>query len=127
MNLRAPLAQVRGLGSAKEGSQHWFAQRISAVALIFLTLWLAFSLASVMGADYATAKLWIARPWNTTLLVCFFVAGFYHAILGLQVVIEDYLPVKSQKMAALITMKLLLTVFGVGAVIAVLRAALGGV
>jgi succinate dehydrogenase / fumarate reductase membrane anchor subunit len=91
MSMRTPLAQVRGHGSAKSGSHHWWAQRLSAIALIPLVLWLVASLAVVATADYATAVDWLRSPWNSALLILLIGAMFYHAQLGMQVVFEDYI------------------------------------
>ena len=85
-----PLARARGLGSAKEGVRHWFAQRATAVFLVFLVGWLAYAMVSLAGADFAVARAFIAVPVNAALLIVLVIALLYHAVLGLQVVIEDY-------------------------------------
>ena len=87
---RTPLKDVRGLGSAKEGTHHFFVQRLTAVALIALACWFLYFVVGLMHADYLTASDAVARPWNATLLIAFLVAMFWHAQLGVQVVIEDY-------------------------------------
>ena len=87
---RTPLKQVRGLGSAKEGTQHFFVQRMTALALIVLACWFLYFVVGLMQADYLTATDAVARPWNATLLIALLAAMFWHAQLGMQVVIEDY-------------------------------------
>ena len=88
--LRHPLARARGHGSARRGVHHWFAQRASAVLLAILVPWALYAFAGLAGAAHTDAAEFIARPWNATLLFLLLVALLYHAVLGLQVVIEDY-------------------------------------
>ena len=90
MSMINPLARARGLGSAKSGVHHWYAQRASAVLLILLTGWLIFALISLSGTGHAEAVAFIAKPGNAAFLSVLIIAMFYHAMLGLQVVIEDY-------------------------------------
>src|SRR5260221_405922 len=89
MELRTPLGRARGLGSAKEGVAHWWAQRTTAVALVPLTLWFVASVIGLIGADYATAVAWFKSPINATLMILLVVATFYHAALGVQVGDQD--------------------------------------
>ena len=86
MSLQNPIGRVRGLGSAKSGSEHWWAQRLTAVALVPLTLWFIYSALALAGADYAAAKAWLATPWNAVLMVLLVIATCHHMQLGLQVV-----------------------------------------
>ncbi len=102
MSLRSPLARVRHLGSAKDGTAHWWSQRLTALALIPLTLWFAASLAAMAGADFYTVRAWVASPVVASLLLLLIVATFYHAYLGLQVVIEDYVHGEAMKLALLL-------------------------
>ena len=88
--LRTPLKTARGLGSAKDGTHHFVLQRITAVALIFLSLYVVWLILSLVGSDYATVRASVAHPCHAVLLVAFIVATFWHAKLGLQVIIEDY-------------------------------------
>lgn len=90
MSMRNPLAAARGLGSAKEGVHHWYAQRASALLLIVLVGWLMYAMIRLSGADHAAASLFIAQPVNAAFLILLIVTLLYHAMLGLQVVIEDY-------------------------------------
>ena len=126
MSLRTPIGRARGLGSAKEGVAHWWAQRVTAVALVPLTLWFVISLLFMARADYKSLQAWIAQPLVTVLLVAFLFSLFYHAILGMQVVIEDYVHQEGAKFASLMVMKFLLILLGGSAIIAVLRIAFGG-
>ena len=88
--LRTPLKNVRGLGSAQSGVRHWWLQRITAVALVPLSLWLLWLCAGLVHADYATVRAAIAEPVHAVLLVALVVSLFWHGALGLQVIIEDY-------------------------------------
>jgi succinate dehydrogenase / fumarate reductase membrane anchor subunit len=90
MSMTNPLARARGHGSAKSGVHHWVAQRATAVFLVFLVGWMAYAMVSLAGADHAAAREFVARPFNAALLILLLTALFYHAMLGLQVVIEDY-------------------------------------
>ena len=87
---RTPLARARSLGSAKSGTDHFWWQRVTAVALVPLVAWLIGTMVSLVGADLATVQAAIARPWNAILFALFAIAMFWHAKLGMQVVIEDY-------------------------------------
>jgi succinate dehydrogenase / fumarate reductase, membrane anchor subunit len=89
--LRHPWAVARGLGSAKEGVAHWWAQRVSAIALLFLVPWFIVTAVSLVGLDHANARAYLAEPLNATLMLAFVLAVMWHARLGLQVVIEDYI------------------------------------
>jgi len=126
MSLRTPLGRVRGLGSAKEGVHHWWAQRITAVALVPLTLWFIFALASLAGADAAKAAAFVAQPLNAVLLLLLIAATFHHLQLGIQVVVEDYIHNEMAKLAILIAVKLLAVALGVAAAFSVLKTAFGG-
>ena len=90
MRLQTPLGRVRGLGSARGGTHHWWMQRVSSVALLPLTLWFVFGVASLAGAPYERAVGWIAQPFNAVLLLLSIGIGFQHTASGLQVVIDDY-------------------------------------
>jgi len=90
MSLRTPLANVKGLGSAKEGAHHWWMQNLTSIALIPLTLWLAYSIASFGGMSYEQVISWMQSPWVAVSLALLVVVMIYHAQLGIQVIIEDY-------------------------------------
>ena len=124
---RTPLKQVRGLGSAKDGTQHFFVQRLTALALIVLACWFLYFVVSLMQADYLTASDAVAKPWNATLLIAFLVAMFWHAQLGVQVVIEDYVHSHGLALAAQIAVRFLCILGALASVFAVVIIALGGV
>ena len=90
MSLRSPLGRARGLGSAKSGANHWWVQRVTAIALIPLLLWMAWSMIGLLGAEQAVVRDWIAQPLNAALLLALVISVFYHAQLGMQVIVEDY-------------------------------------
>ncbi len=90
MNLRNPLATARGLGSAKNGTGHWWLQRLSAIALLVLTPWFLALVLGLVGADQIDTRSTLAQPLTATLMLAYVLALFWHAQLGLQVVIEDY-------------------------------------
>ena len=125
MSLRTDLGRVRGLGSAKEGAAHWWAQRLTAVALIPLVLWLVGSIVELAGADIVAVESWIADPIVAVLLVLLLATGFYHAQLGLQVVIEDYVGAESSKLILQVLVNFACIGLGFACVFAVLKIALG--
>lgn len=125
MSILTPLKKARGLGSAKDGTHHWWLQRVTAIALIPLVLWVAFSVASMAGEDYNIVVGYFTSPLNTAMFALFLFTAAYHAILGLQVVIEDYVHCEALKIAALLGSKLVLTLLGTVSVLAVLRVAFG--
>ncbi len=90
MSLQSDLGRVRGLGSAKEGTSHWWGQRLTAVALVPLSLWFVYAVVSLNGGDYAAYVAWVKQPGTVLLLVLFIGILFYHSDLGIQAVIEDY-------------------------------------
>ena len=125
MELRSTLGRVRGLGSAKEGVTHWWAQRTTALALVPLSLWFAASVIGLAGADYTAVVVWFKSPFNATLMILLIVATFYHAVLGLQVVLEDYVHHEGRKLASILIVKGLAGALGLLAVVAILKLAFG--
>jgi succinate dehydrogenase / fumarate reductase membrane anchor subunit len=125
MSLRSPLRRVTYLGSAKGGSGHWYGQRVTAVALVLLGLWLVVSLATMGGASHANVVAWLSSPVAAALAVLLVLTAAWHALLGLQVVIEDYVGAKGTRMAVLLVVKFALAVAAVIGVLAVLRIAVG--
>jgi succinate dehydrogenase / fumarate reductase membrane anchor subunit len=119
-SMRTPMARVRGLGAAKDGTGHWWAQRLSALAMIPLVLWFVTSVVAMSGADYVAVQAWIGSPVVAGLLILLICATFYHAHLGLQVVVEDYVHHEGTKFAALIAIKALAIVLALTGVLAVL-------
>ena len=126
MELRSSLSRARGLGSAKEGVGHWWMQRVTAIALVPLGLWFVFAMAALSGVDYAGFQAWAGELGNATLLVVFVIVLFYHAALGMQVVIEDYVSGEATKIITLLAMKFALFLMAVACVLAVARVALSG-
>ena len=122
---RTPLARARGLGSAKDGLGHWWAQRLTAIALIPLVVWFAISLVMLSGADYAMARAWIGSPLVMVLLILTIGIGLHHGQLGLQVVLEDYTN-GAWRLTLVVLVKFIAVIFGLGAVTAILRIGLGG-
>nr|WP_199038488.1 succinate dehydrogenase, hydrophobic membrane anchor protein [Dyella sp. ASV24] len=123
--LRNPLKRARGLGSAQSGVGHWWTQRVTATALVFLALWFVVTVLGALHADYATARSIIAKPWNALLLVAFVLAMCWHAVLGLQVVIEDYVHTRWKEVALLVLVKFIAVLGTLATLMAVLRVALG--
>lgn len=123
MTLRAPLARVRGLGSAKEGTHHWWVQRLTAVALVPLTLWFVASVITVATADYTAVSQWAQSPMNTVFLLLLIVATFYHAQLGMQVVFEDYIHSEWLKVWSLVLLRFVMITLAFISIVAVLRVA----
>ena len=125
MKMRSPLARVRGLGSAKDGLRHWRMQRLTAVALVPLSLWFVASIIAVAHADYRGVVEWLSSPLVAVLMLALIWALFYHAKLGIQVVFEDYLHTEWLKFACLIALKFAVVLLGLASTIAVLRIAVG--
>jgi succinate dehydrogenase / fumarate reductase membrane anchor subunit len=125
MSLASPLGRVLGLGSAREGSHHWYAQRVSSVAQALLGVWFIAALVMLGGIDLDRLRAWIASPIVATLLLLFIATLAWHTILGLQVVIEDYVGAKGVRVAALVAMKFAFVLAAAAAAIAVLRLAIG--
>jgi succinate dehydrogenase / fumarate reductase membrane anchor subunit len=125
MSLRSPLGRVLGLGSARGGSSHWYAQRVTAVALVLLALWLVVSLASLDGASHEQVTGWLRQPLNSALALLLVVVAAWHAVLGLQVVVDDYVADKGTRVAVLIAIKFAFVVAAVVGALAVLRIAFG--
>ena len=120
-----PLKRARGLGSAQSGVSHWWTQRVTAAALVFLSLWFVVTVLSVLHADYATARAIVAKPWNALLLVAFVLTVCWHAVLGLQIVIEDYVHTRWKEVSLLVLVKFIAVLGTLATLMAVLRVALG--
>jgi succinate dehydrogenase / fumarate reductase membrane anchor subunit len=125
MSLRSPLSEARGMGSAKDGVGHWWAQRLTAVALVPLSLWFVFSIAHYRIAEYDTVVAWVHNPYVAVALVLYFVALFYHSALGIQVIVEDYIANEGLKLACLVLVKFAHLALGAASVFAVLKIAFG--
>jgi succinate dehydrogenase / fumarate reductase membrane anchor subunit len=121
---RNPLKIARGLGSAQSGVEHWWTQRVTAAALVLLGIWFVVTVLYLLHADYATARAAVAKPWNALLLIAFVLTMFWHAVLGLQVVIEDYVHTRWKEVVLLVAIKFLAVLGALAGVLAVLRIAL---
>jgi succinate dehydrogenase / fumarate reductase, membrane anchor subunit len=124
--MRSPLGRVMGLGSAKEGVKHWWMQRLSSIALIPLALWFVASDIGMLGAEHRAFVGWMSSPVVATLMVLTIGATFYHAQIGAQVVIEDYVHGEGAKLAAIVITKLAALALAVAGILAVLMIAIGG-
>ena len=125
MSLRTPIARARGLGAAHEGTHHWKMQRLTALSNLPLVLWFVFSAVALSDATYAEAVEWLASPVTATLMILLVISVFYHAKLGLQVIVEDYVHHQGAKMAALAALTLALFGLAVACIVATLSVSLG--
>ena len=123
MSLRTPLGAVLGRGAARAGVHHWWMQRVTAVALVPLTAWLLYSLLTLRLLDHATVALWIGTGWHPLLLTLTVLTMAWHSLLGVQVVIEDYVHQAALKTAALLASQFAHVLTALLAVYAVLRIA----
>ncbi|HYX00513.1 MAG TPA: succinate dehydrogenase, hydrophobic membrane anchor protein [Reyranella sp.] len=125
-DLRTPLSRARGLGSAKQGVHHWWAQRITAIALLPLVVWFAISLVMMSGAEYEVVRAWLGAPVVMVLLILTIAVGLHHAQLGIQVVIEDYVHSDGWKLALIVLVRFIAVSFGLAAIVAILSIGFGG-
>jgi len=123
---RTPYARARGLGAAKHGVGHWIAERVSAAALIPLTLWAVFGAIGLAAGDYQSAVAWLSDPLNAVLMILLVVVGFWHMHAGLRVVVEDYIHVALTKTLLLLANLFVCVLAGSLAVFSLLKVALGG-
>lgn len=122
-NLRTPLSQVKGHGSAKEGTGHFWLQRLTAIGMVPLVLWLCFSVASLPGMSQLEIRTWLSSPFTAVLMILLLITGLFHAKLGLQVVIEDYVGNHGIRTAAIIAVTLVCAVLAVLGVFSIMRIA----
>ena len=120
-SMTSPLKSAKGLGSAKHGLSHWIAQRVTAIALVPLTIWFISIIAFMKNSNYDTAIETVSNPLNATLFLLLIIATFWHAQLGLQVVIEDYIANKMTRMTLIIITKFIFAIIGVLSALSVLR------
>ena len=125
MSLMTPLNRVLGLGAAQGAAEHWWLQRLMAVALLPLGLWFAYELLTLPGFDYATVAAWVRQPVTSILLILMVVSVGYHSALGVQVVIEDYVSGKGASAATLMASTLAHAGLTIAAIFAVLKVAFG--
>lgn len=124
MSYRTPLGRARGLGAAGVGPHEWWRQRLTSIALIPLALWLAPFFARTPQLNHEEVVAWIGTPSNSLVLLSFLVLVFYHAALGLQVVIEDYVHAEWAKLLSLVGMKLVFFFLALASLYATLRIAI---
>ena len=125
MSLRTPLGRALGLGSAKDGTSHWWSQRVSAAALAILGPWFVFALIGLDGFDFETVSMWLRAPLNAILMIILVATLFYHSSLGVQVVIEDYVHDSGNKVVSMVLAKFLHLFVAVVGIFAVLRISFG--
>lgn len=125
MSLRSPLGRVLGLGSAKDGTDHWWAQRVSAVALVFLGGWFGYSLVRLESMTYLDVIRFIGQPLHVVLLSLLSLTLAYHSYLGVQVVIEDYVHTSGTKVVSLLLSRFAHIFVAVAAVYAILIIGIG--
>jgi succinate dehydrogenase / fumarate reductase, membrane anchor subunit len=119
--LRSPLGRARGNGSARAGSHHWWAQRLTSVAMLPLTLWFIFSVIHLSGASHQVVIDWMSAPLTLGLMLALIVATFHHLQLGLQVVIEDYVHDDRLKLGAVLLIKGLSVLLALVCIVSVLK------
>ena len=119
-SMQTPLGKVRGLGSARKGVSHWWMQRLTAMGLIPLIIYLVIGLVTSIGADHAAAIAWLSAPLNASAALLLFGVGFYHANLGLQVIIEDYVSHENRRLLLLVAVKLGMTALATLSIFSVL-------
>jgi succinate dehydrogenase / fumarate reductase, membrane anchor subunit len=122
--MRSPLGRVRGLGSSRSGTSLWWAQRLTAFALLPLTLWFVCAIIRLAGLPRAAVQHWASSPLVATLLIALIAATFHHLQLGVQVVIEDYVHGPA-KLASLLVVKAAVLLLALVAIISVLKLAIG--
>jgi succinate dehydrogenase / fumarate reductase, membrane anchor subunit len=123
-HIRTPLARARGLGSAKEGTDHFWKQRVTGVANMVLTMFLVGLIVSLIGADYATVKKTLAHPFISIALLLLVLAGVYHMRLGMQTIIEDYVHSEGRKLVCLMLNTFFAASVAMASIYAVARLAL---
>ncbi|MEP3275516.1 MAG: succinate dehydrogenase, hydrophobic membrane anchor protein [Stappiaceae bacterium] len=125
MDMRTPLSKVRGLGSAKEGTDHFWRQRLTAVANVPLILFFVIMVISLQGSDFETARTTLGNPFIAILMLLVILSGVYHMKLGMQVIIEDYIHGEFVKVAALIGNTFFCAFIGLASIFAVLKISFG--
>ena len=119
------MGRVLGLGSAKDGTAHWWAQRVSAVALVPLTLWFLFSLLMLPAFDYDTLRTWLSVPISGFLALLLVAVLAYHSYLGTIVIVEDYVTATGMKVLTLLVLRFLYVLCGGAGIFAILRVVFG--
>jgi succinate dehydrogenase / fumarate reductase membrane anchor subunit len=125
MSLRSPIGRVLGLGTAKDGVGHWWSQRVTAVALVVLSLWFVSALLRLDDLNYALVTAWVAKPVNSVLLSLLVGTAVYHSQLGVQVVVEDYVTGNGAKVVTMLLVNFVHIALGALGIFAVLKIAFG--
>ncbi len=125
MSLQTPLGRFLGHGSAKDGTEHWWGQRLTAVALVPLSLWLIWAALALPDFEYATVLAWMTQPVNSIMLILLLLAGLYHSQLGLQVIVEDYVHQEWTKVTTLMVFKFVHVVLGVAGIYSIVTISAG--
>lgn len=125
MALQTSIGKARGLGAARDGTAHFKLQRLTAISNLVLVLWFVFSLAALPGTGYEQVRAWLGAPLPAILMILLIISVFYHARLGLQVVIEDYVHHEGARVASLVAVTLVIFGLAVACIVAVLRVLLG--
>ena len=125
MSLRSPLGRVLGLGTAKDGTSHWWGQRVSGLAMAILGMWFAWSLATMTDYGHANTVVFISQPFNVVMLTLLCVTMAYHSYLGVQVVIEDYVHGLGLKLAASLLSRFAHIFFAIVGLFAILKLGVG--
>jgi len=118
-----PLKKAKGLGSAHEGTHHWMMQKVTAIIITPLIVWLIWSIIGLQGASYDEFRFWLAQPANAVLMIMLIVSVLYHSMLGLQVVTEDYISSEWFKLMKLIGQKIFIMTLGVLCIFSILKIA----
>ena len=126
-DLRSPLAQIKGLGTSPDGTHHFWIQRLTALALIPLTLWFCFSIALLPNADYLAVSTWLQSSFNAVMMILVILISFHHAQLGLQVIFEDYIAHTAYRLITILCIKFISYFMMIMGVYSILKIALGGV
>ena len=125
MSLRSPLGRVLGLGSAREGTHHWWVQRLTSVALVPLTIWFVVSLLLLPSLDYPTVVSWMGESSTALALIVLVLVATWHSQLGMRVIVEDYVHANGAKTVTLIALTFAHVLIALAGVFAVLKVALG--
>jgi succinate dehydrogenase / fumarate reductase membrane anchor subunit len=124
MSLETPIHRVEGLGAAHSGTQHFWRERITAVALVPLSIWFGFSAISLIGAQEFQVLTYFQHPWNAGLMGLFVVIALMHQMIGIQSVVDDYVQQPALKVLCLLLNRAFAWIVGLVCVIALLRIAL---
>lgn len=119
--MRSPLGRARGLGGARSGSVHWWAQRVTALALVPLSLWFICVALRLTGASHEQVHAWISGPLPMVLLIALVLASFYHLALGMQIVLEDYVRGEAARLISLLLMKGVIFLLTLACLVSILK------